>query len=184
MICLLRQNGLRLSALESLWLVVSSWKWMSKYLIISHEISPVSILGGEKGTKVSFWSYLQNGMSNQSRRCRRCSEYGEWRDNSDTSSDEEEYSIPGRLTSEDPIQQAEDATNLDKNSDGLHETTNESTSVSLDETAPTSDFSVISSTSSSTLPATLFNEPVGPAIIMPSIATALNFFQMLHLEST
>ena len=32
-------------------------------------------------------------------------------DNSDTSSDKKEYSIPRQLPSEDPIQQAEDATN-------------------------------------------------------------------------
>lgn len=95
-----------------------------------------------------------------------------------------DYSIPGRLTSEDPIQQAEDATNSDENSDNPHETNNEIRSVSLDETEPTCDTPVISCTSSSTLPATSFDDP-GPAIIIPSTATALNVFNVtVHLIKT
>ena len=99
-------------------------------------------------------------------------------DNSDASSDEDDYSewIPA----EDPLQQAEES---DKDSDNSHDINNESTSISTSDNATesTRNSLVTSCTDGSlTLPATLtsFNEPVGPAIIMPSTATALDFFNI------
>ena len=100
----------------------------------------------------------------------------EW-DNSDASSDEDDYSewIP----SEDPLQQAEKS---DKDSDNLYDTNNESTSISTsDNTIKSTRNSLVTSftNGSLALPATWtsFNEPVGPAIVMPNTAIALDIFQ-------
>ena len=96
-------------------------------------------------------------------------------DNSDASSDEEDYSILDTI-SEDPLQQVEDATMADEDSDDSHETNIESTSAHT-EAEPTLDSLVTSCTSGfSALPVTPFNEPVGSAIAMPN-SNSIGLFQ-------
>lgn len=95
----------------------------------------------------------------------------EW-NNSDVSLDEDDDFFETGLQPLDPLQQAQNESELDEDPVEHQQTPTEPTSEEQPSTEEVTSSTVISG--SSTLPAT-FDSPVGPAIDMPSTSTAMNF---------